>query len=221
MKKAVTADKIRKIDILAQTKYLIPSIILMENAGIAASSAIFDYASKAGIKTTAIFCGKGNNGGDGFVIARHLACYGLNCKVFIIGKIQDIKKPDPKINLQIIQKMKIPVVELDNLKAIKKIRKRFSCDLIVDAIFGTGFSGKLPGDLRTLVDFLNNTELPIFAVDVPSGLDATTGEIKDLSINAFKTITFGLMKTGLLKNDGPSVCGEVLVRNISYPKDLL
>ncbi len=227
--KYVTANKIREIDNLAQIKYSIPSLILMENAGHAAAEEILKFISsktlsfprKRESKTIAIFCGKGNNGGDGFVAARHLKSVGLNIDVYLFGKIKDVKKPDPLTNLRIVRKMGIKIIELPDLKSVKKLRRRFSCDIIVDAIFGTGFSGKLPPHIAALVNFLNSTGRPIFSLDVPSGLDATTGGVLDTCIRATKTITFGLPKTGFIKADGPKFTGEITVHNITYPQPLL
>lgn len=217
----VTANKIRQIDNLAQTKYSIPSLILMENAGGAASEEILSYIDNDISKRIAIFCGRGNNGGDGFVVARHLAANGIHIDIYLLGKIKDIKKPDPLINLKIIRKMGIKLIELADIKIFKKIRRRFAYDIIVDAIFGTGFSGELPPLIAMLIDFLNDTGLPIFSLDVPTGLDATTGKIFNTCIKATKTITFGLPKTGFIKADGPTFTGEAIVRNISYPINLL
>ncbi|GAJ03602.1 unnamed protein product, partial [marine sediment metagenome] len=217
----VTANKIREIDKLAQTKYSIPSLILMENAGRTASEEILIYIDNNRSKRVAIFCGKGNNGGDGLVVARHLKSKDINVVVYLLGYVKDVKKIDPVTNLNIVRKMGIKIIELPDLKSVKKLRRRFSCDVVIDAIFGTGFSGKLPEHIRVLVHFLNKTGKPIFSLDVPSGLDATTGEIADTSIKATKTITFGLPKTGFIKGDGPDFTGQVITRNISYPQILL
>jgi len=219
--KHVTANKIREIDNLAQTKYSIPSVILMENAGRSASEEILKVVKSDLSKRIAIFSGRGNNGGDGFVAARHLHCEGLKADVFILGKILDVKRQDPLTNLKILKKMGLKVTELVDMKSIKKLRRKFGYDIIVDAIFGTGFSGKMPPYIASLINFLNNTGLEIISIDVPSGMDATTGEIHDISIRAAKTVTFGLPKTGFLKAQGPNVIGEVITRNISYPLALI
>lgn len=219
--KYVTANRIREIDAIAQEKFSIPSLILMENAGCAAQEEILKNINNNTSRRIAIFCGRGNNGGDGLVIARHLKCEGLDVDVFLLGKISDIKKPDPLTNLKIVRKMGIRIIEAADIKSVKKIRRRFNYNVIVDAIFGTGFSGNLPDYIAILVNFLNDTGKPIFAVDIPSGLDATTGKTYNACIKATKTITFGLPKTGFIKGDGPSYVGSVIVRNISYPKSLL
>jgi len=219
--KCVTAKRIREIDTLAQEKYSIPSIILMENAGKAAAEEIIKFINNDLSKKMAVFCGRGNNGGDGFVAARHLATSGANVVIYIIGAMNEVKKDEPLINLNILRKMGLNITELKDTKSLKKLRRKFNCDIIVDAIFGTGFSGKLPDFVSNLILYLNSTNIQIISIDVPSGLDSTTGRIADVSINAAATITFGLSKTGFVKNDGPKVTGKVMVRNISYPLELL
>jgi len=221
--KYVTANRIREIDRQAQERFGIPSIVLMENAGIALTREILSFIERKNIsiKKTAVFCGKGNNGGDGFVVARHLHCLGIKADVFVLAKSGDIKKGDPLTNLMSVRKFGITIKDLVDSKALKRLRRRFSYDLIVDAIFGTGFSGMLPVHIAQLITFLNSTELPVFAVDVPSGLDATNGKVYDACVKATVTVSFGLPKTGFLKADGPKYTGELIVRNISYPQSLL
>ena len=109
----VTANKIREIDRLAQERFSIPSIILMENAGVAATREIIDYLDQSALtcRKAAIFCGKGNNGGDGFVVGRHLNARGVNVDIFLLGKPGDVKKADPAANLKILRKMGIKITE--------------------------------------------------------------------------------------------------------------
>ena len=155
------------------------------------------------------------------VVARHLACEGFKADIFLLGKLRDIKKPDPLTNLNMIKKMKLKIAILDSEKSVKRMAGNFPYGLIVDAIFGTGMSGELPGYAAGIINFLNGTGLPIFSVDVPSGLDATTGKAANACIKATCTVTFGLPKQGLIKSAGPRYSGRVVVRNISYPKTLL
>lgn len=220
-KRHVSASRMRRIDELAQVKFRIPSLVLMENAGRSAAEEIIKFLNCDFSGRIAIFCGKGNNGGDGFVAARHMASAGAKVDTFLSGELKDVKKPDPLLNLNIIRKMGIRVTELACLKSVKRFRRKFNHTLIVDAIFGTGFSGMLPVHIAALINFLNKTPVPIISLDVPTGLDATTGMVTDASVKAARTITFGLPKTGFIKADGPKCTGEVIVRNISYPRSLL
>jgi NAD(P)H-hydrate epimerase len=213
----VSAKEIAGIDRLAQRRFCIPSLILMENAGRVAAEEILKSMKRRPGRKAAVFCGKGNNGGDGFVAARHLACEGVTADIFLIGKARDIKKPDPLVNLKIIRKMRLKISEITGEKGVEKLKRSFRYDAIVDAIFGTGFTGGLSGHMAGLVDFLNGTGRPIFSLDVPSGLDATTGKVETTCVKAARTITFGLPKKGFIKSAGPRYTGKVTVRNISYP----
>jgi len=219
--KHVSAKRMREIDALAQTKYSIPSIILMENAGRSAAEEILKQIKENKSQKIAVFCGKGNNGGDGFVLARHLYCAGHKVDIYLLGKINDVKKPDPLANMKIVEKLGIRIAEIIDLKSVKRLRRKFSYDIVVDAMFGTGFSGKFPVHISLLIGFLNKTKLPIYSIDVPSGLDATTGKVEDIAVKATLTITFGLPKTGFIKSNGPRYIGKVITRNITYPLVLL
>lgn len=172
-------------------------------------------------KKTAIFCGKGNNGGDGFVVARQLASRGASVSVYLTASKSDIKSKEAALNMEIISKMGVQILELRDENAVRRIKKRFNADLIIDAIFGTGFSGEAPLYVSNLISFLNETDIHIFSLDIPSGLDGTTGVAKGAAVKADRTLTFGLPKTGFIKNDGPKHTGEVTVLDIAYPKQLL
>ncbi|MFH1380991.1 MAG: NAD(P)H-hydrate epimerase, partial [Candidatus Omnitrophota bacterium] len=141
MPKAVTASGMKKIDTLAQTRYGIPAIILMENAGIRSAEEIYKDLKHGRV---CIFSGKGNNGGDGFVCARHLKSYGLKADIFLIGRANTIKNEAPLINLRIAKKMGVPIKEFVSKDDINTLQKKFHYDIIVDAIFGIGFRGILP-----------------------------------------------------------------------------
>lgn len=236
MPKTVTAAQMARIDLLARDRYGIPSIILMENAGRSSAEEIYkDFSRRrrdpqeahskklhAGKKgKAAVFCGKGQNGGDGFVCARYLKESGIKTIVFILGRCRDIKKRDPLINLAILKNIGARIIEVASKKDAEKIKKNFDCDFIVDAIFGIGFRGCLPGEIADIVDFLNNTRKPIYALDVPSGLDATTGTVRASCIKAHKTITFGLPKRGFSRKEARRYLGKIVVKDIGFPHLLL
>lgn len=213
IKKCVTARKMGLIDLAAQKRYGIPSLVLMENAGRAAALEILKKHRKG---KAAILCGKGNNGGDGFVVARYLFNSGIKVTVFLLCKSSEIKNQGPLINLNIIRKMGIRIVE-----NTKKHQDFKTYDFIVDAIFGIGFKGMLPNKLCESVRDINKTGKFIYSLDVPSGLNATSGEVESLAIKADKTITFGLMKKGLLLNKARNFVGKAVVKEIGLPKSLL
>jgi len=218
MKRAVTASQMKTIDALAQEKYGIPSLALMETAGQESAEEMLKMFKKGRV---ALFCGKGNNGGDGFVCARYLKKAGIEPVVFLVSKYRDIKNPDPRANLSRIKKMGIKIQTIDSEAKMKNITKRFDFDFIVDAIFGIGFKGALTGHVAKVVDFINETKRPVFSLDVPSGLDATSGRSKGPCVVALRTVTFGLPKTGFFKKEAKKYLGKLIVKNIGFPRKLL
>lgn len=232
MKRPFTREEMRDLDRKAMVDYLIPGIILMENAGRnVAGEAVsmlrhahqLQTESIPGTRKVAVLCGKGNNGGDGYVIARHLHNSGVSVKVFVVANISDIlKEGDAAVNLQILLKMKIPVQELPDIAAVKNLAKELrGYDVIIDALFGTGLSGEVREPFRTLIDAVNDSRKPIISVDIPSGLDANTGAVLGAAVKATKTVTFAVSKKGFYLNEGPAHTGEVVVTDISIPWELI
>lgn len=201
----MTSQKAREFDRFAQEELGIPSIVLMENAGRNVAYAAMDMLKKEKEKNIFIICGKGNNGGDGFVSARHLINFGYKVKIYLIGKPEELKA-DPKINFGILEKMKV--------KTEKDLASLAVSDLIIDAIFGIGLSSEVGDPYKSIIDQINSSKKPVLSIDVPSGLNATSGTILGSSVKATKTITFVESKTGLSQNDGPKVCGEIVVADI-------
>lgn len=218
MSKTVTSAQMKKIDRLAQEKYGMPSIILMENAGRASAEEILKRFRKG---KGAIFCGKGNNGGDGFVCARYLANAGLKTTVFLLGKSSEVKNKDPLINLTILKKIGTKIKEIQKDRDIENIKRDFRYNFIVDAIFGIGFKGILPEKIKNLIGFLNNTHKPIYSLDAPSGMDVTRGKTQGACIRARQTITFGLPKKGFFNEEARPYIGRLVVKDIGFPIALL
>ena len=232
MKRPFTREEMRELDRKAMVDYLIPGIILMENAGRNVAGEAMSMLRRAhqpqtesipGTQKVAVLCGKGNNGGDGYVIARHLHNSGVSVKVFVVANISDIlKEGDAAVNLQILLKMKIPVQELPDIAAVKNLAKELrGYDVIIDALFGTGLSGEVREPFRTLIDAANDSRKPIISVDIPSGLDANTGAVLGAAVKATKTVTFAVSKKGFYLNEGPAHTGEVVVTDISIPWELI
>jgi hydroxyethylthiazole kinase-like uncharacterized protein yjeF len=218
MMKPVTADVMSEIDRRAREEYGIAQVTLMENAGRAAAEVISGDSSSFPDEKIAIFCGKGNNGGDGFVIARCLANLKPASLAVYVTDPANIRPGAALDNFNIIKKMGIDIRPLDDFIA-QGGRGGFTIG--VDAVFGTGFRGQLPEACAAMGAKLNPLMVKIYAIDVPSGLDATTGEAAEGCVRARRTITFGLPKKGFYQNDGPAVCGDVVVRDIGFPKALL
>lgn len=212
-------EKIRLLDSLAISEYKIPGLILMENAGAKSAEIIFkDLANPAQDKVT-ILCGKGNNGGDGFVIARHLSNLGVSVKVYLFADRKQISG-DAKTNLEILYKMKVFVEEVLNIDRVGEALK--SSQSIVDAMLGTGVDGEIKDSFQQVIKIINGLSgKKVYAIDIPTGLDCNTGAILGACIKATKTITFVAPKTGFILENGPENCGEVIVVDISIPAELV
>jgi len=223
MEKVLTREEMRELDRKAIEEYKIPGIILMENAGRDVAEEILQMIDDPQQAKVAILCGKGNNGGDGFVVARHLHNHSISVDVFLVVRVSDILKDgDAGKNLQILLNMKIPVKEILDIQGVNNILKELNdCNILVDALFGTGLSGDVREPFKTLINGVNNLNKPIISMDIPSGLDCNTGKILGAAIKATKTVTFAVAKKGFYLNDGPSYTGKVIVSDISIPRELI
>lgn len=215
--KPVSSEIMAEIDRKAREDYSLSQLVLMENAGRTSSELILTDIEPIKDKKIAVFCGKGNNGGDGFVAARYFANKSpLKLTVYVLDPLS-IKEGAARDNFGIIRKMKIDVKSLEDF--LRSEETDFSVH--VDAVFGTGFKGELPKEYASLGEKLNSSGVKLYALDVPSGLDATTGLAAKNSFKAYKTITFGLPKEGFYRGDGPDLCGEIVVKDIGFPRELL
>lgn len=213
--KIISADEARRLDKIAVEKFSIPSIILMENAGKNTAEIILKKLAKRHPLQVAIFCGGGNNGGDGFVIARHLFNNDVKVKVFTAQKISKYTG-DALINLNIIQKIKIPIVDISTQKI--KIPK---VDLIVDALLGTGTKGKIREPYKKIIQKINSAKIPVLSVDIPSGIDADTGKKQGVAVKSNLTVTMVAIKKGLLVNDGRKHSGKIIITDIGIIRKML
>lgn len=219
--KAVKAQEMRAIDQQAINTYGIPGVVLMENAGIRTVEIIEEILGTPIGKQVLILAGRGNNGGDGFVIARHLLNAGVQVKTFLLGQPQDLT-PDARINYQVLVQMQAPFFALQAENDLNRFTvEMLNADLIVDAIYGIGFKGSLSEFEDQLVQIVNWSRLPVVAVDIPSGVEADTGKVHSEAVRASHTVTFGLPKIGLLFEPGKSHAGTLTVADISLPRNLL
>lgn len=216
MKKAVTAAEMAEIDRRAREEYGIAQSVLMENAGRCVAEEILAEHNDLHDLRVAIFCGKGNNGGDGFVAARYLAEHLPERLIVFAPAFSCIKDGAALENLNLLRKHGIDILSYGEFP-----RSGGGFDIAVDAMFGTGFKGVLSSEYSVLGRTLNSIDIEVYAVDIPSGLDATTGIASFGCPKARKTVTFGLPKTGFYINDGPSLCGEIVVKDIGFPIELL
>ncbi len=219
--KVVTAEAMHRLDRAAIEEAGIPGMVLMENAGRGAAGEILrSYPRIAGGKA-AVVAGKGNNGGDGLVIARYLINRGCAVTVFLLAPPEGVAG-DARANLEILRRMKGDIREVGGREAWGKARPELAaCGLIVDAIFGTGLSSEVSGLAREVIDDINASGVPVVSVDLPSGLHADTGEILGACVRADLTVTFALPKTGLCVYPGAGYAGRVKVVDIGIPAGLI
>ncbi len=218
----MTRRQVRDFDAWAIDEMQIPGVVLMENAGRGCAEVIVGRLESAVKAKVCIFCGTGNNGGDGYVIARHLANFGVGVRVVICGDAAKVRG-DALVNLRIVGAMNLPVEKLD--VAAAEMRGRIEnmtagCDMIVDAIFGTGLRGELHSDYAQLITCINARGIPIVAVDIPSGLDCDTGLPLPVSIEAQATVTFVAVKKGFAAcAESRRATGEILIASIAIAPD--
>ncbi len=195
----------------------IPSLDLMEKAGKSVAEQARDMLSICAGKKISVVAAKGNNGGDGFVAARYLMSWGAAVKVLLLGEVEDLT-PASAANYRLFTEAGGEVAAAD---AAALQREMPGCDLVIDAIFGVGFKGKAEGDFGTAIEAVNDSGVPVLAVDVPSGVEADSGEVQGPAVDAHRTVTFAWPKTGLYLYPGAEKVGELMVADIGIPPDLL
>jgi len=215
--KVVSAQQMREIDRRAIEGYGIPGVVLMENAGLQVVRVLEQRFSPLAHKKVAVIAGRGNNGGDGFVIARHLFNRRCQVKVYLLGRRDQIRG-DARTNLEIISNMGLDIREIISLEELDDLS---NFDLLIDAILGTGISSAVEGFYREVIDLMNDSHRPIISVDIPSGLSSDTGQLIGPSIKASITVTFGLPKISLLTYPAAKQVGELIVADIGLPRSLL
>jgi NAD(P)H-hydrate epimerase len=215
----ISSDQMYSIEDKAHNIIGMKRVYMMENAGHGlADFIILKFRGKLRGKRIAAICGTGNNGGDGFVAARHLSYYyGANVQLILLGFANDLRTEEAKINWQIIQKMdSIEVITGNEIN--DKIKKTIEyADVIIDGIFGTGIRGKIREPHSSAIKIINTSKAYVVSVDVPSGIDPNTGRAHDVSVRADATITFHRMKIGLLNNKKYS--GSVHIEKIGIPHE--
>jgi hydroxyethylthiazole kinase-like uncharacterized protein yjeF len=199
----------------------IPSVVLMENAGRQVVAAVESFYSDLLERAIAVVCGRGNNGGDGFVVARTLHQRGADVSVFLIGQVSQIRG-DARINLEVLGRLGVTVVEVADEQAWElHFSEVAQSDLIVDAIFGTGLSGPLSGMLETVVADLNASGIPIVAIDLPSGMSADTADLPGETIDAAVTVTLAAAKLPLVLPPAEAKAGDVVIADIGIPSGVI
>ena len=225
----LTREEVRELDRRAIEEFGIPGIILMENAGRAVADEVQSLAAKgaagqraAGLRArVAVLCGKGNNGGDGFVAARHLFNRGLQPAVALFARFDEIAG-DAAVNLAIIRRMGLAPIEVTSEAGLPAVREMVAeAGVVVDALLGTGASGEVRGLIRSGIEIINRSGKPVVAVDIPSGLDANTGEVLGVCVTAGVTVTFVAPKAGFTRGQAPCHTGRVVVAEIGIPRQII
>ncbi|MFP3975085.1 MAG: NAD(P)H-hydrate epimerase [Dehalococcoidia bacterium] len=220
----ITPAQMKEIDRRTQEEFGIPDTILMENAGRAVFQKAIEMLSKQSDKRAIVVCGSGNNGGDAFVVARHLMNHGIDVDTLLLVPVEKLRG-EAKANYDRARKIAqtigkdIEVMNEANLDSFKEKLESTKGGLIVDGIFGTGLGRDVTEPQRTIIQLINDSRKPVLAVDVPSGLDATEGKVLGICVQANATVTFAKPKTGFPGNE--NYTGEVIVADISTPKVLL
>jgi NAD(P)H-hydrate epimerase len=214
----LTREQVRNVDRIAIEEFGIPGIVLMENAGRGCAESLI----RRGVKgTVCICCGKGNNGGDGFVIARHLEIHRIPCEVALFADPEELSG-DAATNCRILQRSGTPIHVLhpdpDPDRLSRLLQKS---EWIVDALLGTGTRGEVREPFTTVIERINQSSKPVLAVDIPSGLDCDTGQPLGPCIEARVTGTFVARKTGFLEPGAERFLGEMEVIGIGIPLKLL
>lgn len=214
--KVSSVEQMRAMDRQAGKKLGISEEILMENAGQASFQVLSREWGGAG-RRYVIFCGNGNNGGDGLVVARHILSGGGIPLVFLVGDPARFRGA-AKTNMEIIEKLPVEVVRVKDVAALRSTV--LHSDWIVDALFGTGLDRKVSGIYQEAIELINASGRPVLSLDIPSGVNGETGEVMGTAVRADHTVAFGLPKIGNMLYPGCGLCGRLHVCHISFPPTL-
>ena len=219
--RVLNAAQMRDADRRTTEEIGIPSLVLMENAGrqvVAAMEAMHGELLEGQV---AVLCGHGNNGGDGFVVARTLMQRGVSVAVFLVGRVADVRG-DARANLEILGRLGLTVVEISDSQAwelhFSEVR---DCSLIVDAIFGTGLNAPVSGLIESVIADVNASGITVVSIDLPSGLSADAADPIGESIEADTTVTLGAPKLPLVLPPGETRAGDIVIADIGIPPDVI
>lgn len=206
----ISCQQMKEADSYAINAIGIPSIVLMENAALKVVNNI-----DLGLDCYTVVCSRGNNGGDGLAVARHLILKNKKVKVYIAGKTENGTE-DFNTNLRIIENLQADISFIRNEKDLTLFGEDLKVsDLTIDALLGIGLNRNVEGLYYDIIKIMNEESKKILAVDVPSGLNGDTGKAMGISVKAYKTVTFHKMKSGLLNTD--EYTGDVVVEDIGIP----
>jgi len=220
MIKLLTAEQMRRCDRAAIEDYGIPDVVLMENAGTQVVEAMHEFLDGIPGRVT-VCCGKGNNGGDGLVVARHLHNQGVDVRVVLFAGADELEG-SPATNLGIVEALGLELVEIPDADAWERRRPALGApDCVVDALFGTGIEGALRGHYGDVVRAVADAGVPVVAVDLPSGLETDSGEVPGPAVRADLTVTLAAPKLCHVLPPAESLCGALVVADIGIPERVL
>ena len=214
-----SAAEMRLLDKKTIEECGIPGVVLMENAGRGAALLAEEHFGPLKGRKAAVVCGRGNNGGDGFVIGRIFHGWKMAVRIFLLTS-PDKVSGDARVNLEVVKNMGLDVIVITEENQIDRLDLTGS-DLVVDAVLGTGLNSEVRGLYRAAIERINLVSAPVLAVDIPSGVDADSGRIWGTAVKADLTATFGLPKTGLLIPPGDILTGCLEVVDIGIPPHVL
>lgn len=217
MRLVLTAQEMREIDRLAIEKIGIPSMVLMENAGKRVAEVAFEILQQKQGKRVLILCGKGNNGGDGMVAARHLLSLGVSVDIALVGEKESLRG-DAKIQFSILEKMDVSFFFITDIGDLNRLNPG---DVLIDALLGTGTSGQIQGLLPSVIEWINKQSSPVISVDIPSGIHSDTGACLGACVRACRTVTLAEWKRGLVLFPGKGCAGNVQVVDIGIPGSIV
>ncbi|MBW2205737.1 MAG: NAD(P)H-hydrate dehydratase [Deltaproteobacteria bacterium] len=213
----VKAAEMQEMDRLTIQELGIPGMVLMENAGRGATRFFLEHFDPSEDSHVVILCGRGNNGGDGYVIARYLHEAGLQVTILVLAPLEKISG-DALANLNIARGMDLEIVEVPTREAWQGYAAMLNeCDFIIDGILGTGLSSEVTGFYGQVIDGINAVGRPVMAIDIPSGLNADTGEVMGVAVVADLTVTFGFPKLGQVIFPGLEYVGRLVRIDIGIP----
>jgi NAD(P)H-hydrate epimerase len=216
----VTAKQMQTLDQRTIDNFGIPGRVLMENAGRGATRVFLDSIYSRGPGKVGVLAGRGNNGGDGFVMARYLSQKGIDVTVFLLSTENQVKG-DAAENLKLLKGSQIPIVEITDPACLADRQSGMRhITYWIDAVFGTGLNSDIRGFFRHVIEFINNLNRPVFAVDIPSGVNADTGQPCGTCIKAAATATFAYAKIGHVVHPGAHYCGNISIIDIGIPPAL-
>jgi NAD(P)H-hydrate epimerase len=214
--KLLTAAESRQVDLLSQQRYGVPSYTLMTRAGKSVAEVIVRWASSTAVgQGVLVVAGKGNNGGDGMVAARRLRQLGINVRAVLLGSVDALKGDAARACNEFVSSGGI----VEQLASDERLRDVFAArpGIIVDAIFGTGLNAAIQGLPHFAVQLIEDSEVPVVAIDIASGVNSDTGAIMGAAVKAALTVTFGFAKFGHVSYPGAAHCGDLKVADIGFP----